>query len=353
MRIHSFALRCFTVLGLGSLLLSGCSTDLDPNADYKETIVMYSLLNPTDKTHLVKVNKAFLNTNTNAVTIAATNPDSTTFKPEELTVKLERLSPDSTILNTYLLERYVSKTKAPGTFFSDSSAFYRTLPNQPGTLDENSIYRVVATSNRTGLSASAAVNLVKQGRFCIRQVSNRPPGGCLDTVGVAATSAYEPQKQGNAISFIPPDNAYIYSAKVEFPYTETTNGVSVNKSVSWYVRNNHLQNPSAEPWVTFPIDDNTFYVNIANQINTQNDNATTKRTTDGKIIVSVTAGSELLALNYRANTSYSIFSQTRPEFTNVRNGTGLVASRTKKVVYAALTVAAKDVLKRDTRLKFQ
>ncbi|KAA9326045.1 hypothetical protein [Adhaeribacter soli] len=355
MRLHTFALRCLTILGFGAFALSGCSTDLDPNADYKETMVIYSLLNPGEKIHYVKVNKAFLNTKSNAVTIAASNLDSTTFRPEDLTVRLERLGKDSTVLNTYTLERYVSKGKDAGSFFSDSTILYRTLPNQPGQLDENSIYRVVAHSTRSGLSASAATSLVKSNELCIFRVSMKNTIGrdCFDTLDTYVE--YEPHKTNNAIAFNTPSNGYIYSTRIDFPYTETTNGVSQQKTITWYPLNNELKSPSSlgENEIRIRIENNSFYNTLANQINTQNDNGTTKRTTDGKVIITVTAGSQLLALNYRANTSYSIYSQTRPEFSNVRNGAGLVSSRAQKVVYATLTTDALKQLKNDTRLKFQ
>ena len=355
MRLPSFALRCLTILGFGAFALSGCSTDLDPNADYKETMIIYSLLNPGEPIHYVKVNKAFLNTNSNAVTIAANNLDSTTFRPEDLTVRLERLKQDSTVLNTYPLERYVSKGKDAGSFFSDSTILYRTLPNQPGQLDVNSIYRVVAHSNRTGLSASAATSVVKSNELCIYQVSIKPTIGidCYDTLDTDVP--YEPHKTNNAIAFNTPSNGYIYSTRIDFPYIETTDGVSKLKTITWYPLNNELKSPSfaGENNIRVRIENYSFYKTLANQINTQNDNATTKRTTDGKVIITVTAGSQLLALNYRANTSYSIYSQTRPEFSNVKNGAGLVASRAQKVVYATLTTDALKELKKDTRLKFQ
>ena len=355
MRLPSFALRCLTILGFGAFALSGCSTELDPNADYKETMVIYSLLNPEDSIHYVKVNKAFLNTKSNAVTIAASNLDSATFRPEDLTVRLERLKEDSTVLNTYKLEPYFSKDKKPGAFFSDSTILYRTKPNEPGKLDVNSIYRVVATSHKTGISASGATPMVKTGPFCIYRVSEKmtPSSVCFGANETPASSPYSPDKPGNSIMFVPPVNAYIYSARIDFYYTETTNGVSQDKVAFWYVRSNepHPTNPQ-NGIITYPIEDNSFYVNVANQINTQNDNATTKRYINERVKITLTAGSELLALNYRARSSYSIYSQTRPELKNVKNGYGIVTSRIQKEVYAYLTPTAKDVLKRNSKLKF-
>ena len=76
MAFRRFALGAVAAFGFGSLFLAGCSTDLDPNADYKEITVLYSVLNPAEKIHYVKVTKAFQNSNADARDIAANIPDS-------------------------------------------------------------------------------------------------------------------------------------------------------------------------------------------------------------------------------------------------------------------------------------
>ena len=52
------------------LAFSSCENTVDINADWKETIVVYGLLDPNDSVQYIKVNKAFLNQNTSAYTVA-------------------------------------------------------------------------------------------------------------------------------------------------------------------------------------------------------------------------------------------------------------------------------------------
>ena len=59
--------------------LSACEEEFDANADYEETAIIYALLDSSRPVQYVKVTKAFLNTNTNALHIAANEPDSTHF----------------------------------------------------------------------------------------------------------------------------------------------------------------------------------------------------------------------------------------------------------------------------------
>ncbi|MFC5272067.1 hypothetical protein [Adhaeribacter terreus] len=341
MRFRQFAFRYLVALSFGAFVFSSCSTDLDPNAEYKEVMVMYSILNQEDTIHYAKVNKAFLNTNSNALTIAATNPDSTTYPEEGLVVKLERLSTkDSSVLNSYPMERFVSTNKEAGTFFGPSQVLYRTKPNQPGPLtDENAIYRVVATNPKSGLTTSGATQLVQRNessrsqRFSIFKVSyissGYPPLDQIDT------SKYEPEKL-NRVEFRGPVNASIYSVKLTFNYVESDGVTSQKKQLSWYIRNNFLQEAKE---IRFDVEDRLFYTNLLNMIDTSQDKPGTVRTA-GDILVTVTAGSESLATNFRINNSFSIFSQVKPEWDNIKNGTGLIGARVQRVVKTRLSQAA-------------
>jgi hypothetical protein len=343
MRLPSSALRFVAFLGISSLFFSGCSTELDPNADYKETMVIYGLLDPSQRTHYIKVNKAFLNTNTNALTIAANNPDSTTYG-ENLEVKLQQLRSDSSLIQEFTLSPFDTASKEPGTFFGPTQRLYRT---KGLTLDQNAIYRVVAVNKTSGTTASGATKLVKDfnpedgKRFCIFRISQKtsPVGQCFSDNGVVTT--YDPQLK-SAISFDLAQNAAIYTISMSFDYKESTDGVTVDKRASWQVRNNFLQTYTKDP-LSIPIDENYFYTNLLGIINTQNDKPSTFRK-PGNVYVTVTAGSESLATNHLVNTSFSIFSQVRPQFDNIKNGTGLVGSRLAKTVTAVLSDKAADTL---------
>ena len=68
------ALLAIAALGLS---LGACETDLDPNDSYRETTFIYAVLDPAlrdaagQPVQRISINKAFLNTGTNALTIAA------------------------------------------------------------------------------------------------------------------------------------------------------------------------------------------------------------------------------------------------------------------------------------------
>ncbi|MGL4597218.1 MAG: hypothetical protein ACRCYO_06810, partial [Bacteroidia bacterium] len=81
--------KLFFVLLLGtSFLASSCKNELDVLDEYREIMVSYGLLNPSDTTHYLRINKGFLGAG-NALEMAA-NPDSTTYPAGTLDVSVEQ-----------------------------------------------------------------------------------------------------------------------------------------------------------------------------------------------------------------------------------------------------------------------
>ena len=62
--------KLLLLLPVLALILSQCSNDFDVTADWKEIPVVYAFLNPKDSAHYIRVEKAFLDPETSAYTIA-------------------------------------------------------------------------------------------------------------------------------------------------------------------------------------------------------------------------------------------------------------------------------------------
>jgi hypothetical protein len=106
--------------------------------------------------------------------------------------------------------------------------------------------------------------------------------------------------------------------------------------------------------IDLEVENRLFYTNLLNMIDTSQDKPGTRRT-PGDILITVTAGSKSLATNYLVNNSFSIFSQVKPEWDNISNGTGLIGSRVQRTVRTRLSQPALDVLKFESqyqKLKF-
>ncbi|KAB2915730.1 MAG: DUF4249 family protein [Bacteroidetes bacterium] len=110
----AISLLAFTVLFAGS-----CANDLDTNADWKEIMVVYGLLNVNDTDHYVRVNRAFLSENQSALEIAKIS-DSLYFDSLEVTV--EEFSGNSMRQSFRLTKFYVGKDT--GIFATEGSYVY-------------------------------------------------------------------------------------------------------------------------------------------------------------------------------------------------------------------------------------
>ena len=77
------------LLSLFTALFFGCKTDFEVNAPWKETTVIFGLLDQTQKVQMIKINKAFLGEGD--ANQFAQNPDSTNYDPNDLEVKLFQL----------------------------------------------------------------------------------------------------------------------------------------------------------------------------------------------------------------------------------------------------------------------
>lgn len=107
------------LLAVTVLLAGSCANDLDTNADWKEIMVVYGLLNVNDTDHYVRVNRAFLSENQSALEVAKIN-DSLYF--DSLQVTIEEYSGNSIRQTFPLTKFYVGKDT--GIFATEGSYVY-------------------------------------------------------------------------------------------------------------------------------------------------------------------------------------------------------------------------------------
>src|ERR1039458_2292444 len=114
------------IIGLMTGILAlccSCSNKLDVYTQYKETTIVYGLLNQKDTTHYIKINKAFLGPG-NALQIAQVY-DSISYA-NQLTVQLTQVDVNGNTVKTINLSRDSSIAKPPGIFSSPKQVLYKT-----------------------------------------------------------------------------------------------------------------------------------------------------------------------------------------------------------------------------------
>ncbi len=141
-------------------VMNSCSTKFNVAAPYKNITVIYGFLDQADTAHYIRVQKAFLDNNKSAITMAQT-PDSSFYA--SLRVKIERINlyttggVHDTILNVKRvdlnLEGYPKET---GAFFNAPNYAYKFTDN----LDPRYSYRIVVYNPATGETDSAEAPVI-------------------------------------------------------------------------------------------------------------------------------------------------------------------------------------------------
>lgn len=143
--MKKFILPLLAMLALS--FLNSCSEDFKVAAPYKSVTVIYGLLDRGDTAHYIRIQKAFLDDNKNALDMAQ-NPDSSYFR--SLNVRIKRLNFYGAYVDTIHLDRVDLNAegypKEEGTFFNAPNYAYKFK----NTLDPNYIYRIIVTNPESG-----------------------------------------------------------------------------------------------------------------------------------------------------------------------------------------------------------
>ena len=300
--------------------LYSCSEKVDLIGDYKETAVVYGLLDQADSLHFIKITKAFIGPGS-AVDIAQIS-DSSYFQQVEARVT-EFIG--GNVSRTWLLsDTIISNKDTNGAFYApDQKVYYfKTLPCGPNesqqispnplasSLNKDAIYKLNIKIDNGKFEVNGETDLVhgltspsNTQNFTFKFANN--PGEYLSQ-GVAAVNTF--------------GNAYVVNAAVDVYFNEY---VGVNKSTKSFFWN--LGETSIIPGEsrTFTAYGETFYTLMKNAVTP--DPSITRRTFEG-IEFTITGGSEALYNYMVVNAPSSSLSQSKPTYTNltVTNGKGVV-----------------------------
>ena len=298
------------ILGLSAalFLFSMCSTDLDLLDDWKETCVVYGLLDQTQPVQYIRIQKAFLGPN-NAYDMAQ-QYDSINYI-SELDVRMERLYNDG-LDSTVILQPDTFYNKQPGDFYAPMYVVY-SLPQSSTWFSNSYKYRLVVYNSRTGYQVDATTRLVQN--FAI----NSPNFG---TIGFATNNInYNVEIKWNSAP-----SARLYQLVMYFKYDETDlNNVVTTKTTPGVVLGSVVQTLGDGSVKSLKFDPDVFYRFVAQQV--PYDDNVIQRSSDSVIFVVNACGEELYDFMEINGPSTGI-AQEKPNYTNVNNGLGVYSSRT-------------------------
>ena len=327
-KIIAFGILCF------SLVLNSCSEKIDIIGDFKETAVIYGLLNQADTLHYVKITRAFIGPG-DATQIAQID-DSSYFDQIDATISEEL---NNVVIRTWQLKDTLIQDKnTNGVFYGPIQKVYyfktlatgqnevQMISSNPSfsSLNRNAIYKLKVIVNNgefevngeTELARGLSTNAGSQ-NFIFKFADN--PGEYISSSILASTGVSD-------------GNSFVVNTKLDVEYNEYIGNNKTLKSFSWVLGEADVKPNTSKTFVALG---QTFYNLIKS--NVVADPQITRRTFNG-IRITLTSGAEDLYNYMVVNKPSSSLAQTKPSYTNltVTNGKrviGIFSSRQTYTVF--------------------
>lgn len=311
-KLYRFSVsKWFIVLIFLGLSVSACDNEVDINADWKETMILYGLLDANQSEQYIKVNKAFLNEAGSALMIAK-NSDSLYL--ESVTVKIIR----SRTGEEFILTRVNEISKDSGIFANDVNYLYKMTD----PVYENEMYELVVESGKTGQIAKAVTYTLGKTKIEAPFRTSNP------IFSLGANYIF--------ISYVPAINSYAYDIKMlvevqEFNRKDTS--LLETKNLRWNVITNYRMPQvgagAPMPTVIHQIERTAFYQFLSTYLTDTSDNIVRRIKSVG---MQYYGGNQTLVDYISVNEPAIGIVQKQAEYSNVQNGFGLFASRSLQQV---------------------
>ncbi len=303
----------FSSVLTGTLLVSACSTDLDVIGDYKETMIVYGLLDQAQNMQYVKINKAFLGEGD--AFVYAQVKDSVQFV-NALTVELRRIKNGAQVGPTIPLVP-TNMPKDPGIFYNtdQANAIY-AFSSITYPLFTDSEYELTVTNSETGTVVTSSTTLITD----ITGFTNPSPLGSTFSFVAFGTVPNYPFN----VVWTSANNAKLYQVILRLNYIDSTLTGNDTNMIEYTLPVKTMENINVATVVTQDMKGRDFYQYIGG---TLTDYSGLVKRTALKVDLLLVAGSENLSTFIDVNKPSTGIIQERPEFTNINNGLGLFSSR--------------------------
>ena len=322
---------------LFSLLIAGfsCSTELEVNAPYRETKVLYSILDPTLPFQTVRISKGFLSDGRSALDIAKNSPDSSLYDPSVLLVELiEKKS--GVEIRRWVCKDTVYTGKPDGIFYSPEQLVYKTPNLLLDTTNFTTVnYTFKITNKATGNISEAITNIPARNFRILEPISDVPS----DPVTINFRS-----KADSKIRVSQPSNVEIAQITILWKIRVIRNigGLLDTTFEDWFMNSPGIAPIQGSEAQGF-FGRGQFWPYIQTELaNRGNANVVSRKFLTGRLYV---YGGNKEYDNYRTvNGNYNVITQSLPIYTNVSNGLGIVCSRNLRSFPVKVSNSSLDTL---------
>lgn len=334
----------FSLLLLAGLIgFNACTTDVDLYADYKDIPVVYGLLNATEDTNYVRINRAFSGSNDHHINAneVALIADSCNYpgKLRAYIVEYKQGYGNSyqPTGDTLMLDTTTIRNKEEGIFYSpNQKVYFTTDKGKFANNNPHSKYLYKLMVHKGNDTITAKTGLVGGEDFKIT------------TYSLHFRSA--PSVNSSKIMFVPAENAVFYDLEFVFTYHESHNGgPMVDKQVRYSCGTKSIDDMSTENGqYFFTYGENILFGLLKEAIGADTvydiNHPNVERSFDIKPFqIKLSAGADEL-YNYIQVNSQSGFTQAVPDYTNVSGGYGVFSSRINLIQEAGISAGAQKDL---------
>jgi hypothetical protein len=335
----------FTFLAAFISFFYSCSEKVNLVGDFKETAVVYGLLDHSDSIHFIKITRAFIGPG-NALEIAQI-PDSSYFNQVEATVS-EFVN--GNITRTWTLEDTIIENKdTNGAFYGPEQKVYyfKTLPTTVSSSGLNGVIQTSPNPQLTSLNPDATYKfkaIINGDEFEVTGETELVKG----ITTAASTQNFTFKFANNPGEYVPTGvavsnsgNSFVVNTQLDIAFNEHRGNDITEKRFNWKLGEVSTLPGTAK---TFSAVGQTFYDLM--KANVSNDPTITRRTFNG-IYLTVTGGAEELYNYMLVNQPSSTLAQSKPSYTNltVSNGkrvVGIFSSRQTIKIFKPFYVSAQQ-----------
>lgn len=311
-----------SILGIMAALVltfAGCSTDFELNKPEEQTIV-YGILDPSQDTNWIKINKSFLGDGDNFA--YASIPDCTIH--ENITATISEIGGASR--SWILQEKYVPVDANAGVFYGDSQKVYYFVPNGLDVAAEYKL-RVDFEDGRSALEATTPLvsPIVFDQTFRFQMLN----GVTFETGPTLLSTNYS---TGLDVKWNAVLGGKRYDLKIVYHYTEHyLDGSSPQeKTIEWYQGSKKVLKSTSNEQMKKEILPEQFYVYVGSLPELQDVTNVDKRVM-GVMDFILTVSADDFSTYLDVSKPSSGLVQERPSFTNVTNGIGIFSSINRTV----------------------
>ncbi len=309
------------VLGLIVLvLITGCETDVNINAEYDDIPVVYGLIDVTDSAHYVRINKTFLGTgDANEMALVR---DSSEYQGVSATIGHYPDYAPQTPDRVYELYPVEITDKDTGVFYAPNQTVYRF---DADNLPSSGKYRLDIDLDEGRKQISATTELVQY-----KSLFNDIIFQAMKLQGMRFADSEE-VLDGYEINLTPPIKSKRLNIVMTFRYVDViadgSNFVEEEHFITWDLGTKIIANTDNPQKVFFKISGDQFFESVVNQVPDFDQVPNLFKRIPDVCDFQITVAGEDLHYYMEVNEPSGELNQEKPEYTNIEGGVGIFSSR--------------------------